>query len=93
MLACSASSVTSRVSPSRAFSVSGNPAQWPLPRVSPRVQDEQERTIWMDGRPHPSKYGAHMKSGFTTGVWEDDVLVTAEGREVLTTAPLDLLIV
>jgi hypothetical protein len=33
-------------------------------------------TIWMDGRPHPSKYAAHEKSGFTTGVWEDDVLVT-----------------
>ena len=32
-------------------------------------------TIWMDGRPHPSKYAAHEKSGFTTGVWEDDVLV------------------
>jgi hypothetical protein len=33
-------------------------------------------TIWMDGRPHPSKYAPHTKSGFTTGVWEDDVLVT-----------------
>jgi len=33
-------------------------------------------TIWMDGRPHPSKYAPHEKSGFTTGVWEDDVLVT-----------------
>jgi hypothetical protein len=33
-------------------------------------------TIWMDGRPHPSKYAAHEKSGFTTGTWEDDVLVT-----------------
>ena len=32
-------------------------------------------TIWMDGRPHPSQYAAHEKSGFTTGVWEDDVLV------------------
>jgi hypothetical protein len=32
-------------------------------------------TIWMDGRAHPSKYAAHEKSGFTTGVWEDDVLV------------------
>lgn len=32
--------------------------------------------IWMDGRSHPSNYAAHEKSGFTTGVWEDDVLVT-----------------
>ena len=33
-------------------------------------------TIWMDGRPHPSTYAPHEKSGFTTGMWEDDVLVT-----------------
>lgn len=33
-------------------------------------------TIWMDGRPHPSIYAAHDKSGFTTGVWDNDVLVT-----------------
>ena len=32
-------------------------------------------TIWMDGRPHPSRYAAHEKSGFTTGEWVDDVLV------------------
>jgi len=31
-------------------------------------------TIWMDGRPHPSKSAPHEKSGFTTGVWENDVL-------------------
>lgn len=31
-------------------------------------------TIWMDGRPHPSKNAPHDMSGFTTGVWEDDVL-------------------
>lgn len=32
--------------------------------------------IWMDGRPHPSKYAPHDKAGFTTGVWKDDVLTT-----------------
>ena len=32
--------------------------------------------IWMDGRPHPSGNAAHDKSGFTTGVWVDDVLTT-----------------
>jgi hypothetical protein len=32
--------------------------------------------IWMDGRPHPSKYAPHNKTGFTTGVWKDDVLTT-----------------
>jgi hypothetical protein len=33
-------------------------------------------TIWMDGRPHPSKNALHTFTGFTTGVWEDDVLTT-----------------
>ena len=33
-----------------------------------------ERTIWMDGRPHPPEYAAHMWQGFSTGVWEGDVL-------------------
>jgi hypothetical protein len=32
--------------------------------------------IWMDGRPHPSKYAPHEKPGFTTGVWDNDVLTT-----------------
>jgi len=32
--------------------------------------------IWMDGRPHPSKYAPHSAGGFTTGVWENDVLTT-----------------
>jgi hypothetical protein len=33
-----------------------------------------ERTIWMDGRPHPSKYAPHTWQGFSTGKWEGDVL-------------------
>jgi hypothetical protein len=32
--------------------------------------------IWMDGRPHPSKYALHTRSGFTTGRWEANTLVT-----------------
>jgi glyoxylase-like metal-dependent hydrolase (beta-lactamase superfamily II) len=35
---------------------------------------EQTRTIWMDGRPHPSAYAPHTFMGFSTGVWEGDVL-------------------
>jgi hypothetical protein len=35
-----------------------------------------DRTIWMDGRPHPSKYAAHTWSGFTTGEWQGSTLVT-----------------
>jgi hypothetical protein len=39
-------------------------------------EDMAPITIWMDGRPHPSKNAPHEMSGFTTGVWEDDVLTT-----------------
>ena len=35
---------------------------------------EQWRTIWMDGRPHPSPNAAHTFMGFSTGKWEGDVL-------------------
>jgi glyoxylase-like metal-dependent hydrolase (beta-lactamase superfamily II) len=35
---------------------------------------EQERTIWMDGRPHPPMYAPHTWQGFSTGVWEGDIL-------------------
>ncbi len=32
------------------------------------------RTIWMDGRPHPSEFAAHTWAGFSTGVWEGNTL-------------------
>ena len=35
---------------------------------------EQERTIWMDGRPHPSVNAPHTWMGFSTGVWEGNML-------------------
>ncbi|MDP9112182.1 MAG: hypothetical protein M3O20_00710 [Acidobacteriota bacterium] len=38
--------------------------------------DRDAITIWMDGRPHPSKNAFHSFSGFTTGVWEGDMLTT-----------------
>src|SRR5690242_17254067 len=28
-----------------------------------------DRTIWMDGRPHPSEYAEHTWDGFSTGEW------------------------
>jgi hypothetical protein len=28
------------------------------------------RTIWMDGRPHPSDLAPHTWAGFSTGRWE-----------------------
>ncbi len=34
----------------------------------------QSRTIWMDGRPHPPEYAPHTFAGFSTGVWNGDVL-------------------
>jgi glyoxylase-like metal-dependent hydrolase (beta-lactamase superfamily II) len=33
-----------------------------------------ERTIFMDGRPHPPAYAAHTWQGFSTGKWEGDIL-------------------
>jgi hypothetical protein len=33
-----------------------------------------ERTIWMDGRPHPPEYAAHTWQGFSTGKMEGDML-------------------
>ncbi len=33
------------------------------------------RTIWMDGRPHPSSYAPHTWQGFSTGEWHGDMLV------------------
>lgn len=35
---------------------------------------EQNRTIWMDGRPHPPAYAAHTWMGFSTGHWDGNVL-------------------
>jgi hypothetical protein len=32
------------------------------------------RTIYMDGRPHPSEYAPHTWQGFSTGEWEGDML-------------------
>ena len=37
--------------------------------------EEQEMTIWMDGRPHPPENALHTWSGFSTGEWDGDVLV------------------
>jgi len=35
---------------------------------------QQERTIWMDGRPHPGPNAPHTWMGFSTGVWEGNML-------------------
>lgn len=33
-----------------------------------------QRTIYMDGRPHPSEYAPHTWGGFSTGQWVGDML-------------------
>ncbi len=33
-----------------------------------------QRTVYMDGRPHPPDYAAHRWQGFSTGEWEADML-------------------
>jgi cyclase len=33
------------------------------------------RTIWMDGRAHPSAYAPHTWTGFSTGTWDGQTLV------------------
>jgi len=38
-------------------------------------EDRAATTIWMDGRPHPSKSAPHERGGFTTGEWDGDSLV------------------
>ena len=38
-------------------------------------EDRAPMTIWMDGRPHPSRYGEHTRGGFSTGAWEGNTLV------------------
>ncbi len=53
-------------------SVTGKVLAW---KVGAAI-DRSVITIWMDGRPHPSPYAPHTFDGFTTGVWEGDVLTT-----------------
>jgi hypothetical protein len=37
--------------------------------------DRAPHTIWMDGRPHPSRNAAHTPGGFSTGVWQGGMVV------------------
>jgi len=33
------------------------------------------RTIWVDGRPHPSRYAPHTWTGFSTGRWDGNTFI------------------
>ena len=35
---------------------------------------QQQRTIWLDGRPHPPEFAPHTFMGFSTGEWNGDIL-------------------
>lgn len=34
----------------------------------------QDRTVYLDGRPHPPEYASHTWQGFSTGTWNGNVL-------------------
>lgn len=51
--------------------VTGRLVAW---KISATI-DRAMRTIWMDGRAHPSNNALHAFGGFSTGVWEGNVLV------------------
>jgi len=36
--------------------------------------ENANRTIWLDGRAHPSEFAEHLWNGFSTGVWENGML-------------------
>ena len=36
--------------------------------------ENANRTIWLDGRPHPSEFAEHLWNGFSTGVWDNGML-------------------
>ncbi|MES1255240.1 MAG: hypothetical protein ABUS56_06525 [Acidobacteriota bacterium] len=50
--------------------VTGRLVAW---KISGAV-DRGGRTIWMDGRPHPSDNALHTFGGFSTGVWQGNTL-------------------
>ena len=48
---------------------------------------DSERTIWMDGRPHPPDFAPHTWQGFSTGVWEGNMLtITTTHLKKITSA-------
>lgn len=50
--------------------VTGRPVAYKISGAGDRLP----RTIWMDGRPHPSAHALHTSDGFSTGVWEGNML-------------------
>jgi hypothetical protein len=51
--------------------ITGKPIAW----IIGSWEDRGPMTIWMDGRPQPSKNAPHGQTGFTTGVWNGNELI------------------
>jgi hypothetical protein len=58
------------------ISAESDPARGTVIKYIGAWQDKLPMDIWMDGRPHPSKYAEHTRGGFTTGSWDGTTLVT-----------------
>lgn len=53
-----------------------DPQTQELVAIQHRIRNfQQDRTIWMDGRAHPSAYALHTWMGFSAGHWEGRTLV------------------
>ncbi len=48
--------------------------QQPIAYTINNLFGNADRTIWLDGRPHPSPYAEHTWDGFSTGAWEGSTL-------------------
>ena len=59
--------ITAQTDPARGSITRFNIGAW---------HDKLPLDIWMDGRPHPSPFADHTRSGFATGYWDGTVLVT-----------------
>jgi hypothetical protein len=55
---------------SEADPISGRVVAWKMTGAI----DRAPRTIWMDGRPHPSPFAVHTPAGFSTGTWLGNTL-------------------
>src|SRR4051812_41320369 len=58
----------------RIWKVKDTPSQEVIAFGQHNEWQAQERTIWMDGRPHPPEWAPHTWQGFSTGEWVGNML-------------------
>ncbi|MBI4263298.1 MAG: hypothetical protein HY657_02885 [Acidobacteria bacterium] len=58
----------------RIWKVKDSPSQEVIAWGQLNEWQQQERTIWMDGRPHPPEGAPHTWQGFSTGEWDGTLL-------------------